>query len=260
MAAKMHIIPFSHYNEKGMWILDFKGVEYDTIPLKNPRDRSEIKALTCLTGTTPCYVGEDGTVIGDTTELALHMEERIPEPRLIPADEPARGEVLLWEDWADNSLGVHLRRALFYHLWKVDPETGRGIFFGNARGFMKTAGPTLFPIIMGSICKALGADEEGHYVSDKAVYHAVRLLDHRLEGRRYLVGDRFTLADLTVCALLFPIPAHSVWRDEPAFQQVLAWRKGICEAHGRRLNPAERLPDKADRARRGREAALATTA
>ena len=256
MTATLHIIPFSHFTEKGMWILDYKGIPYDVKSLPNPANRSAIAALTGGTTTLPVF--HDGaTVIGDTTELALVMDERVPEPRLVPAEEPARSEVLLWEDWADNSLGPHLRRWLFHHLLTVAPEKAVLLFMSTGMSEFKAKMGWRF---MGpKICKAMGATDVSAKVSAGEVDSAMDILTTRLQDREFLVGDSFTLADLTVCALLTPATLVGPWLTDARYARVIEWRKGITEHHSRRPLPTDPIPDQAERTRR-RETLFAATA
>src|SRR5262249_25642706 len=46
----------------------------------------------------------DGTLIPDSTKIALELERRHPSPPLLPADAAQRAQVLALEDWADESL------------------------------------------------------------------------------------------------------------------------------------------------------------
>ncbi len=254
MPAILHIIPFSHFTEKGMWILDYKGIPYDLKPLANPANRSEIAAVTGGTTTLPVFHDGD-TVIGDTTELALSRDERGPEPRLVPREEPERSEVLLWEDWADNSIGPHLRRWLFHHLRTEAPDKAVQLFMSTGMSEFKAKMGWRF---MGpKITKALGATTVNAKVSGNETTKAMEILSVRLEGREFLVGDSFTLADLTVCALLTPATLVGPWLTDGRFARVTEWRRAICEQHGRRPLPTDPIPDQAERTRR-REAALAT--
>src|SRR5262245_31249319 len=45
-------------------------------------------------------------VIAGARSIVHHLEQRHPDPGLIPADVAARAYVLLLEDWADEALGV----------------------------------------------------------------------------------------------------------------------------------------------------------
>ena len=63
MAATLHIIPFSHFNEKGMWILDYKGFEYRTEVLRDPTRRGSLARRSGGATTTPQLHTGRGTPI-----------------------------------------------------------------------------------------------------------------------------------------------------------------------------------------------------
>jgi glutathione S-transferase len=49
----------------------------------------------------------DGRRIEDSTTIAYHLEERHPEPCLIPVDAYARARMHVMEDWSDEALYFH---------------------------------------------------------------------------------------------------------------------------------------------------------
>jgi len=248
----LHIFPFSHFSEKGMWILDYKGVPYTIREGLDPFVRMRTARLTGGSSTLP--VLEDGThVVPDSTDLALYADRHWPEPRLIPAEEPERAECLLLEDWADAVIGEHARRWLFAHVLYDEPDLSR-------RLLEKLPVPTSFlmlgfPLIRIGVTTALGLDSRSKAASAAILRGALTILDEKLRGRAYLVGDTFTLADLTACALLSPLVEGKVWlRDYP---DVFEWRARICERHGRRKLLTDAIPPAAERRRRGRAASAA---
>jgi glutathione S-transferase len=58
-----------------------------------------------------------------------------------------------------------------------------------------------------------GSPERAREAEEKVVL-ALDRLEAELEGREYLVGDRFSVADLTAAALLYPfvLPPETPWR------------------------------------------------
>src|SRR5206468_8192844 len=99
---------FSHYNEKARWALDWKGIAH-------------VPRVLWMTGqrSLPVLV-LDRETIHDSTRIIERLERLRPEPALYPADAGARRRALALEDFFDEELGPHVRRALFYELL---PET-----------------------------------------------------------------------------------------------------------------------------------------
>src|SRR5438128_12422664 len=109
---------FSHYNEKARWALDWKGIagvrRWMLTGFHVPR-------VLWMTGqkALPVLI-VDGETIHDSTRIIERLERLRPEPALYPADDAARRRALALEDFFDEELGPHVRRALFHELL---PET-----------------------------------------------------------------------------------------------------------------------------------------
>ena len=55
---------------------------------------------------------KDGnTYIADSTEIAFYLERKYPERPLLPEEPLAKGQCLLMEEWADESIGIKGRKA-----------------------------------------------------------------------------------------------------------------------------------------------------
>src|SRR2546425_9473132 len=109
---------FSHFNEKARWALDWKGIAQVRRSLL---PGFHIPRVLWMTGqkSLPVLV-LDGDTIHDSTRIIEPLERERPEPALYPADAAARRRALALEDFFDEELGPHLRRALFHELL---PET-----------------------------------------------------------------------------------------------------------------------------------------
>jgi glutathione S-transferase len=213
----------SHYNEKVRWALDFKGVPHERRALTagfHPRKARR------LTGepTTP-ILEVDGEAIGDSTRIIAALEERHPDPPLYPADPAERARALELEDVFDEELGPYCRRLVFHHLL-TDRELVIGAFM-----------PDFGPVRRGAMRAAFGAVrprlEKEFEITDENVDRAFGKLRETGERFRaevgpsgYLVGDRFTVADLTLAALLAPpvapeqFPYPQPQRDHPRMEPV----------------------------------------
>jgi len=255
MTPILHIIPFSHFSEKGMWILDYKGLRYEARALRNPGSRSRIARLTGGSRTLP-VLQHGSMVVSDSTDIALFAEREYPQPPLLPTVEPLRSECLLIEDWADEEIGFHTRRWLMGHVLFEAPDEGKRLL--AEAGVPAPVTELGLTFLSPWMARMFDTSAEKARVSASRITEQLRTLRDKLANRRFLVGDTFTLADLAVCALLIPIGNIGPWRHAAEFAEVFAWRETLCRLHGRRATLLDRIPDTAERARRGRSGAEAT--
>jgi glutathione S-transferase len=201
-------IEISHFNEKARWALAYKGVEHRrraptpgahmVVALWLTRGRSKTFPLLQL----------DGEAIGDSTEIIAALERRFPDPPLYPDDPDELRRALELEDFFDEELGPHLRLFAFHEATKdpaiverftVDllPDRLAGI------GPVRTGASRFFSTFTG-LRYGVKSDERAELAKVK-ILAALDRLDAELGGNEYLVGDRFTVADLTAASLFYPL-------------------------------------------------------
>ncbi len=195
-------IPLSHYNEKVRWALDYKGIAHRRRVLGPDY---LIRAWRATGGGTLPILFLDGRAIGDSTHIIAALEERHPDPPLYPADPAARARALALEDELDERLGPALRAAFVTPLFRHDPDVAlRALTTGMPEKAYQRLRPLLrvFPAFYRFRHRISDASLE----ADRAT---VRAMLDRIEaergGRAHLVGDAFTVADLTAAALLSPL-------------------------------------------------------
>jgi glutathione S-transferase len=205
-------ISFSNYNEKARWALDFKGVEYR---LKEaPPGLHPLWARRLGGGRTFPLLVIDGQAIGDSTRIIEELERRHPDPPLYPRDAAERSRALELEDYFDEELGPYIRRMAYHHL-TADPELlGELAMHQVQYGHRATLGITKQILNRFLDLRFSTASPERARDAEEKVILALDRLDSELEGREYLVGDRFSVADLTAAALLYPfvLPPQTPWR------------------------------------------------
>jgi glutathione S-transferase len=227
----------SQYSEKVRLILDYKGLEYRKIEVTPGIGQVE---LFRLTGQKQVPVLKDGSrYIVDSTEIAKYLDSQYPERPLLPEDPKKRGLALLIEEWADESIGVKSRKALFSAI-------------SQDQNFRKSLLPTSTPDIFKNLVEGVPSDfltilGFGVGYSPDVVKSAIADLKQDLEALTllladspYLLGDEPSLADLAVAGLSillkFPegpyldIPASlrgkgvPLIADNPDYASFFAWR------------------------------------
>jgi glutathione S-transferase len=199
-----HIV-ISHYSEKARWALDHKRIPHVRRRPPPPAHLLFAAWLTRGRGITFPVLELDGRVYGDSSEIIAALEAHRPDPPLYPAGAAERRRALELEEFFDEELAPYVRRFAFYEL-RRDPE--RFVALGAQ------AAPELFgrfPAPAGTIGRAFtglryGADDaERADAAHAKVLAGLDRLEAELGDREYLVGDRFTVADLSAAALLYPL-------------------------------------------------------
>jgi glutathione S-transferase len=163
-----------------------------------------------LRGTIP-VLDIEGERIVDSTRIVEALERRYPEPALYPHDASERLRALELEDFFDEHAGHDLRRVVFVEL-REQPDyvsafltTGRGPLTRAAfRALLRAPGSMAYANRRYSFNTA---EAERSRVKLSA---ALERITAELQPSGYLVGSRFSIADLTAASLLFPL----VWPAE----------------------------------------------
>jgi glutathione S-transferase len=245
MATRLITIPFSHYCEKARWALDRVGVPYAEdghLPLLHylPARRAGGSR------TVPVLV-DDTTVIADSTDIIAWADARDPGA-LLPPDPVDRAAALQLEDDLDRDLGPATRRWAYFHLLgrrDLEPLLLRGVPRWERLALTATR-----PLAVRYLARSLKIDEAGAERSRQKIDLVfARIGELVADGRRFLVGNRFTVADLTFAALAAPIllprryaaalPSLGDFSGEPR-DRLEAWRASPAGQFALRVYDAER--------------------
>ena len=82
-------------------------------------------------GLVPVLV-DGGRAIADSTAILLHLEERYPDPPLVPTRPGARAECLVLEDWADQAFMAMSRRIAYRNVLSPPGPLASMFFPGDA--------------------------------------------------------------------------------------------------------------------------------
>ena len=192
-------IPLSHFSEKVRWALDYKCIAH----------HRQVLGLDYLIrawrstghGTLPILF-LDGRAIGDSTHIIAALEERYPEPPLYPGDAAARRRALELEDYFDEQLGPALRSAIITPMLRHDQDVALRVL---TTGMPDKAYQALRPLgrIFAAYYRFRHKIRDAKLEADRdTVRAALDRIEQERQGRAYLVGDAFTVADLTAAAML----------------------------------------------------------
>jgi glutathione S-transferase len=216
-------IPFSHNCVKVRVALARKGLSYETRNIPPP-DRASVFAASGQ-GLVPVLI-DDGRVLFDSTAILLHLEEHYPDPPLVPKDPALRAECLLLEDWADQAFMALSRRVSYANVFKRPGALTR-MFFPEAKGLNAWVKERMARRV---VTKRFHISPR-RYVTDVAeAKRLAALAMARLDGRRWLVGDTATIADIALATMPAPLLADPVATSDDAVRALLAWGEALLPA------------------------------
>lgn len=229
-------IAVSHYSEKARWALDHKQIPHRRRAVAIPG--LHIPASMWLTrGASQTFpvMEIDGRRIGDSTEIIAALEERFPQRPLYPADPEQRRRALELEDFFDEELGPHIRLLAFHELGK-DPERFEAVIARTTPGPVARLGSGAVTYARTYTGLRFGVrDEKAAELARTKIVAAMDRLDAEIGPSGFLVGDSFSVADLSAAALFFPLvlpEGGPVPGDEPAPAGLEAFRAQLVERPG----------------------------
>jgi glutathione S-transferase len=215
-------IKVSHYNEKARWALDWKGVAHRRVtPM--PLFGSLPAAWLMTRGITTPVLRLDGESIGDSTRIIAALERRHPTPPLYPADPAQRARALELEEFFDEQLAPYVRRLVWFHS------------AGDADAFLASAFPDSSRLVHAAlrpgtvlaaraVKRRFGIDAATADEARGKVLAAMDRIEAEVGPSGYLVGDAFSVADLTGAALVTPLvrPPEREYLPRTPFPEPLA--------------------------------------
>lgn len=239
---KLHQFAYSHFNEKARWALTFKGAAHERKTYLPGPHRPAIKKLSGQLQTPVLEM--DGAIIAGSAKIIDTLEQHFPTPALYPQVESHRQAALDVQTYFDAEVGPAVRTVVFAELIKNGDYLCH--MFGSSKGWLKRAAyRATFPLAKPLIAKGNGADDPANVI--RCLDATDRVLDEvadRVAATGFMVGGTFSVADLTVAALLAPIanvrhpdmrwpqpvPDHymallDVYANHPA----ITWVQGIYE-------------------------------
>jgi len=182
---------------RSRWMIEEVGVPYEY-------KRVEVRAGQCKTpeytrmygGATVPVLRDGELVLGESIAINFYLAEKYA-PELLPSDLALRGQVYQWSLWAITNVQPDLMAIMFDAMKASEERNPSAVDAAKLR---------LAP--------------------------QLAFLDRALEGHDYLVGDRFTVADVNAgsvlniaraMSLLTGLPNTSTWMqrltERPAFQR-----------------------------------------
>ncbi len=200
----LYHIEVSHYNEKARWALDYKGVPHRRKAPMPMAHMAWAMAMTRGQGKTFPILRLNGDTVSDSTKIIERLERDYPVPPLYPDDPDDRRRALALEEFFDEELAPHIRRAAFAEVtrdadafaWLAAPKAGKLVHAG-----FKSTAALAGPVVR--LRYGINADTAAE--GRQKTIAAFERLESEIGPSGYLAGDGFTVADLTAASLFFPL-------------------------------------------------------
>ena len=227
---ELHQFRHSAFCLKVRMVLQAKGLSFRTVEV--PPGVGQV-AVFRLSGQRQVPVLVDGDqVIADSSAIALHLDQREPDPALIPTDPRQAAQVHLLEDWADTTLAMAGRSSLVQAA-ALDPELRVALLPDDLPDPVRSVMGVITGGWVSNITELVNQKERTELLA------SLEQLATSVQTSPWLVGDSMTLADIAVAAQLsllrFPSSAGSALAgkgvpglsDHPKLQPLFQWRDQI---------------------------------
>jgi glutathione S-transferase len=204
MTAVLWHLEISHYNEKVRWALDYKS-----IPHVRKTPLPGLHGLHALVLTRGAHrrlpvLELDGRRIGDSTAIIAALERYRPEPPLYPEDAEELARALELEEYFDERLAPSLRTWV-WHQTLDDVDTVVDMVMPNAGPGGQRALRVLAPVARPAVRADYKVSAEHADEALVEIHAAMDRVESELRPSGYLVGDAFSVADLSAAALFTPV-------------------------------------------------------
>ena len=186
MTLKIYGIPRSRAL-RPIWLAKELGIPHEVVPVDMRKGEQHSPAFLAVNpnGHVPA-IEDDGLVLWESLAVTLYMAKKHGGPTA-PRDLAEDGLMTMWSFWAITEVEGHALKILYNRALK--PEAER--------------------------------DEAEVRAAVEALRKPTAVLEAHLADRSFIVGDRFTVADLNVASVYsYAKPAPEAFAEAP---RVLAW-------------------------------------
>ena len=175
-------------------VLGEKGVDYT--PARGGPGSTDAEFLSVSPFAKIPAINDDGFTLADSSAIVHYIEAKYPEPALIPAEAQARGQAIWFDEFGDT----------------IFAASGLKILFNRVVG----------PRLLGKPGdEALALEGEAELPGIMAYLESVTPADG------WLVGDAFSVADITVASMLCTLTYVGYGPNAAAYPEMAAWHARV---------------------------------
>ena len=221
----------SHYNEKARWALDFKALPHVRHSLIPGPHMFTAKRLSGQQQVPVLRRGKE--VVAGSAQIIARLEELQPEPNLYPKDPGEREGALAIQSRFDEEVGPAVRLAMFAEL-QADPGYFASLFTDDRSLPVRVAYRCALPVLQMIMNRDLGITADAVEPALAVTREALDFVAENSAPSGQLVGNRFSVADLTAASLLMPaiLPEGGIRYPEPLPAVVDSWVARFSEHPG----------------------------
>jgi len=229
----LYVFAISHYCEKARWALDYLGLPY-VLQFVAPGEHGKIARQLGAPASSVPYLKVDGQVIQGSADIVDWADSAATGPaRHLNPDDANLAKCQEIEKRIDDIAGVHIRRFYYSEALVEHPETVRPIFTKGLPLSKKLLISLAWKKIQGIMTKRMDLGLKQGLESRDVVRQELDWVDDLLaDGRKYLVGERLSRADIAVASLLAPLvlptehPTYAAMKHPPRLaSDVATWNQ-----------------------------------
>ena len=211
----LYIFSISHFCEKARWTFDYHRIDYE-IKYLPPGIHMQVAKKLGAPGTSLPILLDNGELIQGSDNIFDWAESKSVNQSnsLAPADMDTCREI---EHRLDSIAGVHVRRYYYSESLVEYPKSVRDFYMKDFSFPTKALFYIMWGVIQKRMIEFMDLGRNQRIESRDIVLAELDWMDGLLsDGRDYLVGDKFSRADITAASLLSPITIPS---EHPVYEK-----------------------------------------
>lgn len=189
---RLYQYELSPFCTKVALILNVKGIPYETEDV--PLSKSQTVKRYSPTSKLPT-IEHEGKFIDDSTNIAYYLEDKFPEPPLIPKEGKLFSKCHLYEDWADESLNFYMMKLRWL---PQNREQWAKELAKYDKGLWHWIIPKIIAKATLNILDKQGIGRKSEEAALEDIDRHMKAIAAELEDSAFLVDDQLTLADISV--------------------------------------------------------------